>query len=291
MFVTGTTGVLGRAAVPELIAAGHVVVAPGRTPAKRDALRHAGAEPVECDLFDFAQVAERAAACEAFVNLATHIPPPERAARRSAWAENDRIRREVSRIAARVAHENVREVLLRVLVQESIVMNYPDRGDQWIDEDVPLKTTQITASAVAAEDNALGAARAGVRAVVLRFGMFSAQGSPHDDYMLRMARKGIAPLMGSADAYLSRVAVTDAARAVVAALDAPTGIYNVTEDDPKTRRQLAQQLATAVGRDRLRIFPGRLAKLAGDKRVGAIARSQRVSNAKLKAATGWAPGW
>ncbi len=290
IFVTGGTGVLGRVAVPGLVGAGHEVVAPGRTDGKRRALAEAGAEPVECDIFDFTAVAEAAASCEALVNLATHIPSPDHAWKRGAWRENDRIRREVSAIAGRVAHENVREVLLRVLVQESIVMNYPDKGADWIDESVPLKITVSTASAAEAEDNALGAARAGVRAVVLRFGLFDASGSAHAEYFERMARRGIAPFAGSPGAYLSGVAITDAASAVVAALDVPTGIYNVVEDEPRTRRERADRLAAAVGRDHLRIFPGSFAKLAGDKRAGAIARSQRVSNAKFKAAAGWAPG-
>lgn len=289
IFVTGATGVLGRVAVPELVASGHQVVAPGRTAEKRKALAGAGATPVECDIFDFASVARAASACEAFVNLATHIPPPEQAWRASAWRENDRVRREVSQIAARVAHENVREVLLQVLVQESIVMNYPDRGDQWIDEGEPLAPTTPTRSAVSAEDNALGAARAGVRAVVLRFGLFQAPGSAHAEFFRRQAARGVAALAGSPEAYVSRVNVDDAARAVVAALDAPTGIYNVVEDQPATRRAVAAELAAAAGRGRLRSFPGRLAALAGDKRVGAVARSQRVSNAKFKNATGWSP--
>jgi nucleoside-diphosphate-sugar epimerase len=289
VFVTGATGVLGRATVPELIAAGHDVVAPGRTPEKRALLRQAGAEAIECDVFDFAQLAQAAAPCEAFVNLATHIPPPDKALFKSAWRENDRIRTELSALAARVAQEDVREVLLRVLVQESIVMNYADRGDQWIDEQTSIQTTRPTASAVKAEENALGAARAGVRAVVLRFGVITARGSVHDEYALAMAGRGIAPLLGSADAYLSQISVEDAARAVVVALDAPTGIYNVTEDQPRTRGEIAAQLAAVAERENLRIFPGRLAPLLGRKRVGALARSQRVSNAKFKQATGWSP--
>ncbi|MBJ7348836.1 MAG: hypothetical protein JHC87_09735, partial [Thermoleophilaceae bacterium] len=73
------------------------------------------------------------------------------------------------------------------------------------------------------------------------------------------------------------------------ALAVPSGIYNVTGNTPLRRSEIAAQLAQAVGRKKLRVIPGRAALLLGDKRVGAIARSQRVSNAKFKAATGWSP--
>ena len=40
IFVTGATGVLGRAAVPRLVAGGHTVTGLARTPEKRTALDH-----------------------------------------------------------------------------------------------------------------------------------------------------------------------------------------------------------------------------------------------------------
>ena len=49
ILVTGATGVLGRRVVPLLVAAGHDVTAVARGHA--DALRAAGAAPIELDLF------------------------------------------------------------------------------------------------------------------------------------------------------------------------------------------------------------------------------------------------
>ena len=59
MFVAGGTGVVGRAAVPRLVAAGHEVRGAARSPEKADQLRAQGAEPVTVDLFDPAAVRGR----------------------------------------------------------------------------------------------------------------------------------------------------------------------------------------------------------------------------------------
>jgi nucleoside-diphosphate-sugar epimerase len=100
---------------------------------------------------------------------------------------------------------------------------------------------------------------------------------------LRIARLGISPFPGRRDSYYPSIHTTDLGTAAVAALGAPTGVYNVTDDDPLTRDNLAAALAAAIGRKRLRIPRMPL------KRFDYIARSQRVSNKRFKEATGWAP--
>jgi nucleoside-diphosphate-sugar epimerase len=80
----------------------------------------------------------------------------------------------------------------------------------------------------------------------------------------------------------------DAASAVVEALHVPAGIYNVVEDEPLTRQQLAEALAAISGLPVPRLPPPWLSKLAGS--LGELlARSLRISNRKLRAASAWAP--
>ena len=50
--VSGGTGVIGRSAVPALVAAGHDVVVLTRRPANAELARGWGATPVPADLFD-----------------------------------------------------------------------------------------------------------------------------------------------------------------------------------------------------------------------------------------------
>ncbi len=70
---------------------------------------------------------------------------------------------------------------------------------------------------------------------------------------------------------------------MVAALAAPTGTYDVVDDEPLRRRDSRSVLAAAVGRRRLHAVPS--AKGA----LGPLADSQRVSNRRFRDATGWAP--
>ena len=92
-------------------------------------------------------------------------------------------------------------------------------------------------------------------------------------------------------AYRSLIWIDDAASAVVAACDhAPSGIFDVVEDDPSTQAQALAALAHAVGRKSLWTLPRWLLRLflPADLRELA-ARSQRISSARFRDATGWRP--
>jgi len=154
IFVTGATGVVGRCAVPMLIAAGHEVTAVGRNPEKRRQLERAGAEPVDLDLFAPEDVRRAVAGHDAVVNLATHIQPGTRAMVPWLWRENDRLRRTASAILSEAA----RAAGVRRFIQESFAPIYPDRGDRWIDETVPLQPVRFNRSVLDAECSVAAAA-------------------------------------------------------------------------------------------------------------------------------------
>lgn len=285
VFVTGATGVIGQQAVPALVAAGHHVTAVARTPAKAERVRAAGAEAVTVDLFDPAAVRRAVAGHEAIVNLATHIPPAARAARPGAWADNDRIRRELS---AHLAEAALAEDL-PLIVQESIGFLYADGGDAWLDEDAPTKPTPVTASALVAEANARRLAAGGGTAVILRFGQFYGPTAGHTRDLVRAARRlRLGVLAGPPRAFASSIHTDDLGPAVVAALGAPSGTYNVSDDEPVRRSEWVALLAAAVGRPRL-LYLGRLVSTLGGRTAEAVGRSQRMSNARFREATGWAP--
>jgi nucleoside-diphosphate-sugar epimerase len=89
-------------------------------------------------------------------------------------------------------------------------------------------------------------------------------------------------------AYKSLVHADDAAAAVVDALGAPSGIYNVCEDDPMTSGEQCDLVAGLVERKKLRNVMGAVTWIAGSK-VEILKRSQRVSNKHFKETTGWTP--
>ena len=286
ILVTGATGVIGRRLLPLLMAAGHAVTGVGRSPGKRAAIERAGARAVEVDLFDPFRVNEAVAGHEVVVNLATHIPPMSRVFLPGAWRENDRIRREASRNLADAAIA----AGARRFVQESFAPMYADAGDEWIDERSRLRPARYNRSTIDAEISADRTSQAGLDGVVLRFGMLYGPDSSQLRDMIRVVRGGWSPLPGSPEAFVSPVSHDDAATAVVAALDVPRGVYNVTDDEPVPRREFVDVLAAALGVPEPRFPPAWTARLAGS--LGELlSRSLRISSRKLKEASAWAPAY
>jgi nucleoside-diphosphate-sugar epimerase len=280
VFVSGATGVLGRRAVAALVAAGHEVTALVRSPAKGALARSLGATPAEASLFDPGALRAAVAGHDAVCNLATHIPPLARAADPRSWQENTRIRSEGSR--------NLVDAALSagatVYVQESIAFLYGDHGDESIDASTAsIVASRFSDAVKVAESEVERFVAAGGRGLTLRFGQFVAPESEHTLTILRGARRGIALDAGPADAYLVTVHADDAATAVVAALDAPSGTYDVVDDEPMRRRDARAALAGAVGRRRLHSPP------TSKRLVGPLADSQRVSNRRFRDATHWTP--
>lgn len=285
VFVAGATGVLGRATVPRLLAAGHQVRGHARSPGKATQLEAQGAEPVEVDLYDPASVRAAVDGCDAVVHMATHIPSLTKMAMSSAWSENDRLRAEGTPILVAAAID----AGATVFVKEGICFTYEDGGDAWLDEDAPLDAGEVMQSALLAEQAAVGFGdgAAGRRGVALRFGLFYSHDARSIDEYLRLAKLGQSPMVGPPEAYQPSIHVDDAGAAVVAALDAPTGVYNVA-DEPITKGEWTAAFREAFGLRKLRPTPKLLLRVAG-KKAGPLGASRRVSSQRFRDATGWAP--
>src|SRR5215468_3365161 len=100
IFLAGAAGAIGTRLVPLLRRAGHAVWGMTRSPAKANALRAAGVEPVVVDVFDADGVAAAVVAArpDVVIHQLTDLPhglPPERMD--AATAPNARIRDEGTR--------------------------------------------------------------------------------------------------------------------------------------------------------------------------------------------------
>ena len=284
IFVAGATGVIGSRAVAQLRRAGHDVTGIARTPEKAAQLRRAGATPVSVSLFDPDALRAAVAGHDAVVNLATKIPSLAQAARDSAWAENTRIRTEGSRNLVDAAIAAGAEVF----VQESIAFIYGEHGDAWIDANTTdVATSPFTEPAQAAEANAASIHRqrwTGSGVAVRHVPGRREQAHRVD---LRRRPQGCVHGRQSPRRATCRPSMPTTPRPrSLAALAAPSGVYDIVDDEPLPRRDVARALAHAVGRRRLHWPPGR--RLAA-KKIGPLGDSQRVSNERFRAVTDWRP--
>lgn len=208
LFVTGGTGVLGRALRPLAEEAGHELAMP---------------EHDELDLFDPSAVADAMLGADGVLHLATRIRPVELLSDPDAWHENDLLRAEASRILVDAAiAEGV-----AVYVQPTVAFVYPLNGP--VSEETPLEdVSPLLRSALAAEQQADRFTRAGGRGVVLRIGLLDGPGT------------GEYPPLEDFGATLH---VADAGRAFLAALSLPSGIYNVCRTGERVATERFAQAA------------------------------------------------
>jgi nucleoside-diphosphate-sugar epimerase len=136
----------------------------------------------------------------------------------------------------------------------------------------------LATSALSAERNARELF--GGDTVVLRFGVFIGPGSESALATLEAARGGASLAPGPPGAYRPTVWLDDAADAIAAALAVSPGTYNVADTDPATNAEMDAALAAAAGVEALRPQP---------PQAGPLARSLRISNRRLREASGWTP--
>jgi nucleoside-diphosphate-sugar epimerase len=195
LLVTGGTGVLGREFGPLARVAGHESLAPTRQ---------------ELDLFDPVAVARAVRGADAVLHLATRIQPLDQLGNPEPWRDNDRLRADASRILVDAALA----ADVAAYVQPTVTFVYPGEGP--VSEDTPISDVPpILRSALTAEREADRFAHSGRRGIVLRFGLLDGPGTGHE-----------APV----HALGATVHVADAARALLAALTLPSGVYNVCRD-------------------------------------------------------------
>lgn len=208
LFITGGSGVLGRALEPLAGPAGHTVRAPSHR---------------ELDLYDPEAVTRALSAVDAVLHLATRIPPSDRFGEPEAWAENDRLRTE----GARLLVDAALEAGVATFVQPTITFVVPE--DVPADEDTPLGEVPVNMrSALVAEQETARFAAAGRRGVVLRLGLLDGPGTGHGRLY---------------DVYGSTLHVADAAAALLAALSVPSGIYNVSRDGERISNERFKRVA------------------------------------------------
>jgi len=231
ILLAGGAGAIGRRLTPALVAAGHEVWATSRSAAKTGVVRERGGHPLVMDVYDAASVEAAFAASRPDVLLheLTDLADYDLGA-------NSRIRIEgTAALLDAAARHGVDHV-----IAQSISWVVPD-GDSLADESEPLRTG-ITPGVDELEHAVLGMPHG----VVLRYGQLYGPGTwrsadiPDTPEALQRALTPMAE-MGSF------VHVADAATATVLALDWPSGVVNIVDDEPAAAGDWVPLLARALG--------------------------------------------
>ena len=247
------------------------VLALTSSPARRDALRAAGAEPLVGDLDDPGTLARLAGLADAVLVLA---PPP-------ASGRTD------SRLAA-LLHALARRTPPRRIVYASTTGVYGDCGGALVEETRPVAPrTDRAWRRVDAERRLRAWARAtGARASVLRIpGIYAPDregGRPQD-----RVRRGTPSLVPGDDGYTNHVHADDLARACLAALwrGRPQRVVHVVDDsDMKTgdHYELVADLAGLPRPARVTRAQAREQGLYSEAQWSFLDESRRLSNERLK---------
>jgi nucleoside-diphosphate-sugar epimerase len=227
---------------------------------------------MHADLLDRNDVARVLHGADAAVHAATAIPAP---GAHQDWSLNDALR---TRGTANLLDAARDEGVGRLLFQSLAMLCHGDDGEL-LDERAPLKPSRVTASA--AEMEAMVAGSSGIGWAILRGGLLYGPGTGRTSGWNAAAREGRLALPRTPSRFVSPIHLADFGSAFAGVLHAAPqgGIFNVVDDCPVTWADLFAHVAALHGQAVL----GR-----GDDE---ILPSFRASNARLRSATRWVPGY
>jgi nucleoside-diphosphate-sugar epimerase len=281
VFVTGGSGRVGSAVVPELVAAGHAVTGLARSDKSAAAIHAAGAIPVRGTIEDLAVLRSAASASDAVVHLAF----PGDLARSGRMAEA------VDRDVTTVRTLGGALPSGAVIAVASATIGLARQGVPATERDRPAAGTLI-ATRLPSDDATIALGERGVRPVVLRLapsnhGEGDSGFVPH---LIRTARRaGFSGYPGDGSSRWSAVHVRDTARLFRTALETGcSGILHSVAEEGITLRAIAE----AVGRH-LEVPVGPVEIDRVDDHfgfLGAFLKSDSpTSSALTREWTGWAP--
>ena len=277
--VTGSSGLIGSALVPSLVADGHEVLRlVRRTPRTADEHRWEPAHGrIPAGLLDDV---------DAVVNLAgVGVADHRWTAAHKEQVLNSRVDSTATISAALADAASATPGRDRVLLSGSAVGYYGDTAARVVEEDAPAGHDFLAEVCTAWEAATAPAVDAGVRVAMLRTGLVLAQGG----LLGRLAplfKSGVGGKLGNGQQYMPWISLTDEVDAIRFLLTAPvSGPVNLTAPTPVTNADFTAALAEVVHRPALLTVPGFALKavLGEFAQVGALA-GQRAVPAVLQAA-------
>jgi nucleoside-diphosphate-sugar epimerase len=295
VFVAGASGVLGRALLPALTAAGHEVIGLVRSGAAGRTVAALGVRVEQADAMDRSAVRRsmRRTRPDAVVDLLTAIPAeiyPKRMARD--FAQTNRLRTEGTGILLDAAEETGAQRI----ITEGLAYVYDPDGPGLADEDSafwprpPAQFAPNVAALIELEQRTRQA-----NGLVVRLGHLYGPGSIYatDGSFTSQVRSGKLALVGGGTSVFSFIHAHDAATAITAALQRDIGgALNIVDDDPAPMSEWLPLLADLVGARPPRNVPKALARIvSGSWGVTYMTRLRGASNDRARRRLGWEPSY
>jgi nucleoside-diphosphate-sugar epimerase len=309
VFVAGASGALGAQLVPQLVAAGHQVVAMTRTASKQDGLRALGARPVVADALDPDAVARVVGEAEPEVIVHQLTALSGKMSIRDARHPD---RSSMAKMTNRLRTEATDHLLAagqavgarRFVAQSFGAFRYARTGGPVQTEADPLDPNPPAPFRPVVEtllylEEAVTTIEWG-EGLALRYGGFYGPGtgtsSAPDAVMAAPIRKRQFPIVGDGGGVWSHIHIEDAAAATAIAVErGQPGVYYIVDDEPAPVREWLPVLASALGAKPPRRVPRWLGRLAaGEAATLMMTEARGASNAKAKRELGWQlryPSW
>jgi nucleoside-diphosphate-sugar epimerase len=288
VLILGGTGAVGLRAVKALVAAGHEVCSTARSDESREEIKRLGAYAMDVDIYDRAELEQAMSGRDAVIRLTTKLPKSVVGMRtKSAWDETNRLRT----IGAKRAVEAAIAAGVPTYITESFFAAYRSSGDAFVTEQSPSDDDDLPTmkALLETEHVAQRFASVGGRGIALRFGGFYSADHTMTRELLHMLEKRWLPVIGRGEYFYPSLHLDDAAQAIVSALSAPAGIYNVCDDTPVRWSEFLDCTAELIGAPRPMRVPALLGPLVMGYPWRWMSRSVRMSNAKFKLKTSWTP--
>jgi uncharacterized protein (TIGR01777 family) len=274
VLVTGGSGLIGSAVCDALLARGDEVVALSRSPAKASKTN----PTVSWHAWDSTNERPPAAALEGVDGVINLIG--EEINQR--W--NDEVKRRLRESRERTTKNLVDAMGAakqppRVLVSQSAVGYYGDRGDAILDESAPAGDDFLAGICIAWEAAAREAEKSGIRVAIIRTGLpMDPEGGVLGQLLLPFKLGVGGPLAGGRQ-YMAWIHRDDEVGLILWALDteAASGVFNGAAPNPVTNREFSKALGRALHRPSFAPVPrAAIAALRGKEVAGFATSSQRA---------------
>ncbi len=279
IFVTGASGFIGSSVGARLARAGHAVRGLVRDPAKADAVRQAGIEPVAGTLDDSALLAREAAAADAVVNAASS----------DHRASIDVLVATLAGTGKALVHTSGTSIVADEALGEP--------SDRVYDETTPITPPPERAARVALDRFLLAAP--GLRGIVLCNSLIygASLGVPAESVQVPLLaaearRTGHGRHIGRGLNIWSTVHIADVAELYLLALEqAPAGTFCFVENGEASFRAMAEAVALRLGVGAPEPWPPEeaIAALGRSKAVFTMGSNSRVRGISARDRLGWTP--